>query len=94
MDEFIKSATPYFIAVTLGVITWFYSMIEKRINARGEECKALQIEIYRLDKKIAVLESEHNQFSQSLKAISEDLKRHMDDRIESLRELFTEKLSK
>lgn len=93
MDEFIKSATPYFIAVSLGIITWFYTMIEKRINARAEECKALQIEINRLDKKVAVLESEHNQFSRSIQAISEDLKKHMDDKIESLRELFTVKLS-
>jgi len=94
MDDFIKQAMPFILGILLALGTWFYNLIEKRINARGEEIKSMQIEINRLDKKVAVLESEHNQFSQSLKAISDDLKKHMDDKIESLRELMTIKFTK
>jgi archaellum component FlaC len=93
MEEFIRLAIPCIIGGIIAIGTWLYNLVEKRINARADETKALQIEINRLDKKVAVLESEHNQFSQSLKAISEDLKKHIDDKIESLREIFTVKLS-
>ncbi len=93
MNDFIRQAMPFIVGLILALVTWFYSLIEKRINAKGEEIKAMQIDINRLDKKVAVLESEHNQFSQSLKAISDDLKKHMDDKIESLRELMSAKFT-
>ena len=92
MEEFIKTATPYVFGIILALGTWFYNLIEKRINARAEESKALLKQVTDLEKEVGILKERSNQFHESLRAISEDLKRHLDGRIDSLRELMLAKI--
>lgn len=83
---------PYLITICIGLIVWFYNLIEKRINARADEIKVLeqiQVEqkgkIDRLDMKVEQLEKSHERMFEELKTL-------IVDKMDFLEKLFNEKL--
>jgi cell division protein FtsB len=86
--EFIKDLLPYVIPISIGLLTWFYSLTEKRINARAAEHSKLKDEVQELKTEVAVLKSQHSEMFKAIKALNTDFKSHIDEKIESLKELF------
>jgi ribosome-binding ATPase YchF (GTP1/OBG family) len=93
MDEFIKQASPYILGLIVALITWFYSLIEKRINARQKEHHDLKEEVNALKTEVAVLKNGHTLLSKTLEDFSKDFKSHLDDKISSLEKLLTAQFS-
>lgn len=83
---------PYLITICIGLIVWFYNLIEKRINARADEAKALEKtqaeqkgDIERLKIKVELLEKSHEKMFEELKTL-------IVDKMDFLEKLFNEKL--
>lgn len=83
---------PYLVTICIGLIVWFYNLIEKRINARADEAKALEKtqaeqkgDIERLKIKVELLEKSHEKMFEELKTL-------IVDKMDFLEKLFNEKL--
>lgn len=83
---------PYLVTIAIGLVVWFYNLIEKRINARADEAKALEKtqaeqkgDIERLKIKVEQLEKSHEKMFEELKTL-------IVDKMDFLEKLFNEKL--
>ena len=106
MNSTIKELLPYLIAVigaffTLltGLITWFYNLNERRMNARVNEIEGLHLVIDNMKDEREKDRINVGQMGERIRGIEKNQKEGFDnlnkliaDKMDSIKELFTEKL--
>ncbi len=82
---------PYLIGIALGLVVWFYNLLEKRINARQVELQKLEDNLVDLKEKQTKLETQFESFEKNQDRMISDLKEFINTRLDSIEKLFNEK---
>ncbi len=91
MKEILSMTMPYLIGIALGLVVWFYNLLEKRINARQVELQKLEDNLVDLKEKQTKLETQFESFEKNQDRMISDLKEFINTRLDSIEKLFNEK---
>ena len=91
MKELLSMTMPYLIGIALGLVVWFYNLLEKRINARQAELQKLEDNFVDLKEKQTKLETQFESFEKNQDRMISDLKEFINTRLDSIEKLFNEK---
>ncbi len=91
MKELLSMTMPYLIGIALGLVVWFYNLLEKRINARQAEFQKLEDNFVDLKEKQTKLETQFESFEKNQDRMISDLKEFINTRLDSIEKLFNEK---
>jgi DNA anti-recombination protein RmuC len=91
MKEMLSMTMPYLIGIALGLVVWFYNLLEKRINARQVELQKLEDNLVDLKEKQTKLETQFESFEKNQDRMISDLKEFINTRLDSIEKLFNEK---
>lgn len=102
MKPFIESLSPFIIAlfgILASMVTWFYNLIEKRINARIAENKDLLDQVHKIREEahkkqdsITKLETKITMIEEYQEKGFEQLRLLIVDKMDGLEKLLTEKI--
>lgn len=102
MNQFFESLSPFIIAlfgILASMVTWFYNLIEKRINARIAENKDLEQQIFDLREEshrkqqfITMLDTKIKMIEESQAKGFEQLRLLICDKMDGLEKLLTERI--
>ena len=87
----LSMTMPYLIGIALGLVVWFYNLLEKRINARQVELQKLEDNLVDLKEKQTKLETQFESFEKNQDRMISDLKEFINTRLDSIEKLFNEK---
>ena len=90
--EFWKEIAEYGGALALTLIGFFYTLIEKRINARKDEEVRLSAEIQALRERVIKAETTIEMLKDNQSVILSDLKSFIASEIRNITSLFDEKI--